>query len=116
MLDACHSGAADAPKRRGGSLTDNLVRDLAAEENGLIMMASSTGKEPSLENNQHGMGNFTVAVTEGLSGKGAKADGAVCLNHLDSYVTDRVKELSKGHQHPVTAKPAGVRSFPLTKP
>ena len=40
----------------------------------------------------------------------------VYLHRLDAYVTDRVKELTKGRQHPVTAKPATLRSFPLAKP
>ena len=64
-----------------------------------------------------GPGNFTCALVEGLSGKAAKAgNGAVYLHHLDAYVTDRVKELSKGKQHPVSAKPTTIRSFPLSKP
>jgi hypothetical protein len=40
----------------------------------------------------------------------------VYLNELDAYVTDRVKELTKGQQHPVTAKPTSIRSFPLARP
>jgi len=46
----------------------------------------------------------------------ANADGAVYLHQLDSYITDRVKVLSQGKQHPVTAKPTSIRSFPLAKP
>ena len=38
------------------------------------------------------------------------------LHHLDAYVTDRVKELTRGRQHPVTSKPSTIRSFPLSKP
>jgi hypothetical protein len=38
------------------------------------------------------------------------------LHHLDSYITDRVKELTKGRQHPVTARASTLRSFPLAKP
>jgi hypothetical protein len=40
----------------------------------------------------------------------------VYLTGLDAYVTDRVKELTKGRLHPVTAKPTSIRSFPLAKP
>src|SRR5581483_9568342 len=70
-----------------------------------------------LENNEHRQGNFTLALIEGLSGKAKRdTDGAVYLHNLDAYVTDRVKELTKGRQHPVTAKPASLRPFPITKP
>ena len=120
MLDACHSGGLDAPangkRRAAGSLTDDLVRDLINDENGLIVMCSSTGREFSLENNEHRHGNFTLAVNEGLSGKADfNKDGSVYITELDLYVTDRVKELSKGQQHPVTGKPVGLRPFPLSK-
>ena len=108
MLDARHSDGLDAPangkRRAAGSLTDDLVRYLINDENGLIVMCSSTGREFSLENNEHRHGNLTLAVNEGLSGK---ADfnkvGSVYITELDLYVTDRVKELSRGQQHPVPA-------------
>jgi WD40 repeat protein len=118
LLDACHSGGIDSGKRKAAApLTDDLVRDLVSDENGLVVLCSSTGREFSLEDNEHRLGTFTVALVEGLSGKASKGtDGAVYLHHLDAYVTDRVKELTKGRQHPVTAKPASLRSFPLAKP
>ncbi len=122
LLDACHSGAVDTAKdkgkrRDGGSLTDDLVRDLLTDESGVVVMCASTGREFSLENHEFRHGTFTQAVLEGLSGKGGKSpDGAVFLHHLDSYVTDRVKELTRGQQHPVTSRPSSIRSFPLAKP
>ena len=98
-------------------MTDDLVRDLVTDENGLIVMCSSTGREFSLENNEYRHGNFTQALIEGLSGKAARgSDAAVYLHHLDTYVTDRVKQLSQGRQHPVSAKASSIRSFPLSKP
>lgn len=117
LLDACHSGGIDGDKRRGGgSLTDDLVRDLGTNEVGVIVMCSSTGREFSLESPTVEHGFFTLALVDGLSGKAQKSlDGAVYLHHLDAYVTDRVKELSKGKQHPVTNR-ANMRSFPISKP
>ena len=98
-------------------MTDDLVRDLATDEYGVVVLCSSTGREFSLESAKVGHGYFTLALIEGLNGKGPKTtDGAVYLHHLDSYVTDRVKELSEGRQHPVTSKPSSLRSFPLAKP
>ena len=118
MLDACHAGAVDKGKRRSGdSLTDNLARDLLLPGYGTVVMCSSTGKEFSLENNRYRMGNFTLAITEGLSGKGGKDKaGTVLTHHLHAYVVDRVKELSKGQQHPLMKNPDGIRSFPLSRP
>jgi hypothetical protein len=118
MLDACHAGAIGGDRRKGtGGLTDDLVRDLVTDDDGVIVMASSMGREESQENNKHRGGAFTVALTEGLSGLGdLNKDGTVYLSELDTYVTDRVKELTKGQQHPVTAKPTSIRSFPLARP
>jgi tRNA A-37 threonylcarbamoyl transferase component Bud32 len=117
LLDACHPGRIDGGKRKPlRSLTDDLVRDLTAEAH-VVVMCSSIGRQFSLENNRYRAGNFTVALVEGLSGKADKgANGAVYLHHLDAYVTDRVKELSKGKQHPVTSKPSTVRAFPIARP
>jgi hypothetical protein len=98
-------------------LTDDLVRDLVTDDYGVIVMASSTGRESSLENNAERQSNFTLALVEGLSGKADyNKDKVVYLNELDTYVAERVKELTKGQQHPVTARPASVRSFPLARP
>ena len=92
------------------------MRDLVRDDYGVVVMAVSMGREESLENNAHRQG-FTLALTEGLAGKADfNKDGMVYLNELDTYVTDRVKELTKGQQHPVTAKPTSIRSFPLAKP
>ena len=94
-----------------------LVRDLLSDESGVVVMCGSTGRELSLESNEHRQGNFTLAMVEALSGKAVKStDGAVYLHSLEAYVSDRVKELTKGKQHPVTFKPAAFRSFPLSRP
>jgi len=118
LLDACHSGAVDGEKRRtGGSLTDDLVRDLVTDDYGVIVMCSSMGREFSLESATVEHGFFTLALVEGLSGKADyNKTGVVYLNGLDLYVTTRVKELSKGKQHPVTTRPTSIRSFPLSRP
>lgn len=117
MLDACHAGKiGDGKPRSGRGLTDDLLRDLIAEESGLIVMCSATGREVAQESHEHRHGIFTVAILEALEGKAEKSkDGAVYLTALDAYVTKRVKELSKGQQHAVTVKPA-VRDFPVSRP
>jgi uncharacterized caspase-like protein len=107
----------DGQSRRGAtSLTDDLVRDLATDDYGVIVMCSSMGREFSMESAKVKHGYFTLALVEGLSGSADyNKDGVVQLNELDLYVTDRVKELSQGMQHPVTARPTSIRSFPLTR-
>ena len=72
------------------------------------------GREESQEKDEWGHGAFTKALLEGLDGQAdCNKDGAVYLTELDAYVTDRVKVLTKGQQHPTTHKPSTVRSFPL---
>ena len=96
-----------------------MVRDLVNDDYGVIVMCSSMGREYSLENAQWGHGAFTKALTEGLQGKADFTHRQVVyLNDLDLYVTERVKELTGGKQHPVTQKPNGVKSssFPIAKP
>jgi WD40 repeat protein len=116
LLDACHAGAVGGDKRKA-ALTDDLVRDLVTDDFGVVVMCSAMGREFAQESNEHRQGYFTQALVEGLSGKADRSpDGAVYLSRLDAYVTDRVKELTRGQQHPVTAKPTSIRSFPLSRP
>jgi uncharacterized caspase-like protein len=96
--------------------TDELVRTLSNDEHGVITMSSSTGLEVSIESAALKHGYFTEALTEGLSGKADENnDGLVYLTELDAYLVNRVRDLSNDLQHPETAIPPGVRSFPLTR-
>jgi hypothetical protein len=71
------------------------VRDLVTNNYGVIVMASSMGREESQENNAHRGDAFTLALTEGLTGKAdSNKDGVVYLGELDAYFTDWVKELT----------------------
>ncbi len=126
ILDACHSGAIGGRNQDRG-LTENLLKDLTSEDKGIAMMASATGREKAQESNEHQHGLFTLALLEALAGKGnGKAgkdelkvrltDGAVYFKQLDAYVTDRVRELSRGYQHPVTSIPRSFRDFPVSRP
>jgi len=118
LLDACHAGSLGGDRRRSlESLTDDLIRDLLTDDYGVIVMAASMGRERSAEVSTWGHGAFTKALIEGLKGKADfNEDKTIYLNELDLYVTDRVKELTDGRQHPVTQKPTSIRSFPLARP
>jgi WD40 repeat protein len=116
LLDACHTGAIGGDKRRSAASTDDFARDLVTDDYGVMVMCASTGREVSMESSSVKHGYFTLALVEGLSGKcDYNRDGHVYSTELDNYVTDRVKELTKGKQHPVTTKPTTIRSFPLTR-
>jgi WD40 repeat protein len=116
FLDACHSGLLIENSRSTDGLTDRLYRDLTSNEYGLVLMCAAKGTEVALENNKDKGGYFTQAVLEGLLGKARKIDGAVYFSALDDYVTQRVKELTAGKQHPLTSKAPTLTNIPLTKP
>jgi len=114
VLDCCHSGSVAENMRSGRA--DNLVRDLVAEENGVVVMCSSLGREYSLESTQTRAGFYTLGLVEGLSGQADyNRDRVVHIHELDAYSARRVRELSQGRQNPVVGKPAAIRSFPLAR-
>jgi WD40 repeat protein len=115
MMDACHSGAIGG-RGKGLSITDDLARELADDDCGVIVMCAAMGSEESRESTDRQHGYFTLALIEGLAGAADyNKDGLIQLTELDLYVDNRVAQLSKDEQHPVTAKPTTVRSFAMTK-
>jgi WD40 repeat protein len=118
LLDACHAGAAGGDQRKAVyGMADDLIRDLATDDYGVIVMCSSMGREYSMESELHQQGYFTVALLEALKGKAdTNQDHLVYLTEIDAYLADRVKALTDGMQHPVTSKPTTIRSFPISKP
>jgi WD40 repeat protein len=119
FLDACHSGKLGSNLLASRGDTDLLeaVRALATEENGVVIMAASTGKEYSFESSEWGHGAFTLALLEGMKEGHAdlNGNGIVNIREIDYYVAERVKELSGGKQHPTTQKPSVVAEFPLVE-
>jgi uncharacterized caspase-like protein len=114
IMDACHSGAVAENKRR--AFLDDLVRGLVSEEYGVIVLCSSSGSELSLEGSKVKQGYFTAAIVEGLSGKAdLNQDGVIYLNELEGYAARRTRELSRGMQNPIFAKPPNVPWFALVK-
>ena len=79
--------------------------------------ASSTGREVSQEDPSWGNGAFTKALIEGMR---AKADvsgkGVITTAGLDLWVSERVKDLTRGSQHPVMIRPPTVPDFPMFLP
>ena len=115
FIDACHSGNVMGSSRRGGGNDINaVVNELSSTENGAITFTSSTGKEFSLEDAAWGNGAFTKAVIEGLNGKAViNGKNKITIKSLDAYVSERVKEITGGRQHPTSVSPPNVSDFPI---
>jgi hypothetical protein len=115
ILDACHSGTV-AEKERPPAQADTLVRDLTAEDSGVIVMCASLGREYAIESKLTKAGFFTLGLVEGMSGHAdIDGDGIVYIHELDIYATARVRQLSGGRQNPTLGRPATVRPFPIAK-
>ena len=115
FIDSCHSGnVLGTAKTRGLVDVNAVVNDLTTAENGVIVFAASTGKQLSRESLEWGNGAFTKAVVEGLTGKADfRKTGIITHKALDFYVAERVKELTKGQQSPVSITPSGISDFPI---
>ena len=114
LLDACHSGAVTEIKP---AQADNLVRDLMTDDYGVVVLASSLGRECSLESAATKAGFYTLGLAEGMSGRADfNRDGVVYLNELEHYAALRVQQLSGGRQNPTLGRPPTIKPFPISKP
>jgi len=113
FIDTCHAGNVMGARGGAPDIT-GVVNELASAENGAVVFASSTGKQYSFEDPNWGNGAFTKAAVEGINGKADyTGKGRITINMLDLYISERVKELTKGKQTPATAKPQTIPDFPL---
>jgi WD40 repeat protein len=113
FIDTCHAGNIMGARAVATDIT-GVVNELASAENGAVVFASSTGKQNSFEDVGWENGAFTKAVVEGISGKADyTGKGKITINMLDLYISERVKELTRGRQTPATAKPQTIPDFPL---
>jgi len=115
FMDACHSGnLMGKMKRRAAVETTAVINELASAENGAVVFSSASGRQYALENTEWGNGAFTRGFVEGLTGKADyRGTGRITVNMLDLYISERVKELTKGEQTPTTVKPPNVPDFPV---
>jgi WD40 repeat protein len=113
FVDACHSGNVMGGRRGGIDIT-GVINELISAENGAVVFASSTGRQYSLEDPIWNNGAFTKALVEGLSGKADyTGKGKITINMLELYISERVKELTKGRQTPTVTKPKTIPDFPI---
>ncbi len=110
MIDACRSGQLGVNLTKYGANNTEAMRNAASDENGLVLMAASTGSESAIEAPAWGHGAFTLAILEGIKeGKAdIKPDGTIYLRELDFYVSERTIELTNNTQHPTTQKPSTI--------
>ncbi len=113
FVDTCHSGNIMGSRRAVADI-NALVNELASAENGAVVFSSSSGRQFSVEDASWGNGAFTKALVEGIGGRADfLGKGRITVNMLDLYLSERVKELTKGRQTPTTAKPTTVADFPI---
>ena len=91
-----------------------VVNTLSSAENGIVMFASSTGRELSIEDHRWENGAFTEALLEGLAGKADfTGDKAISVTEMSLWLSERVKQLTGNAQHPVTGMPETVPDFQI---
>jgi len=119
FVDTCHAGnvygTGTSPGPAPSRDLARLANELASPENGVIVFASSTGRQLSLESREWGNGAFTRALVAGLNG-GADlmGRGRVTFQGLGYYVSAEVEKLTGGRQTPVViAPPPGLPDFTL---
>jgi hypothetical protein len=117
FFDTCYSGAVLPGKTTTTQANvDKFANDLKAAENGIVVFASSTGNELSLERDEWNNGAFAKAVVEGLRGAAARPEvPVIMISDLEGYVSRRVKDLTGGNQRPMVAKPGTVEDFPIAE-
>ena len=109
MLDSCQSGSVTG--RRGTNDITEVV-DRLCSATGFTVMSAARGNEYAYEDPDWDGGAFTLAVDDALRNSRADAnkDGFVDINELDSYVYDKVIELTGSKQHP-TSKRYSAESY-----
>lgn len=115
FVDTCHAGNAIGQGLGFSRDMTRISNQLASPENGVIVFASSTGRQESQENSEWGNGAFTKAVVSGLRG-GADflKRGRVTFQALSLFVSSEVESLTQGEQTPVLiAPPPGLPDFTL---
>jgi WD40 repeat protein len=115
FFDTCHSAKASGVSF-GGLDYNKGINEIADAANAIVL-AGCASSELSLESEEWRNGAFTKALIEGMEGRGLHYNPSiVTLDELTLYVKERVKELTKGLQHPVDLKPKEARDIPFAMP
>lgn len=120
FVDTCFAGnvVGSAPGALANTSRElgRLASELASSENGVVVFASSSGRQLSEEKDEWGNGAFTKALIDGIGGKAdLTRTGRVTFKGLDFFVSEEVRRLTDGRQTPVTISPVGVPDFMLAR-
>jgi len=112
FLDTCHAGGVMGG--RGMPDINGVLNELSSGENGVIVFASSTGTQFSLESNDWSNGAFTKALLEGIAdGADSYKTGNITVLLLAPFISYRVKMLTGGKQTPTLAVPQTIIDYPI---
>ncbi len=91
-----------------------MINELTSPENGVVVLAASTGSQLSLEDANWGNGAFTKAIVEGVLGKADYTrSGRITVKSMDLYLSERVSALTNNQQTPVIIAPQGLADFQI---
>ncbi|MDX2107722.1 MAG: tetratricopeptide repeat protein [Candidatus Melainabacteria bacterium] len=99
ILDACHSGAADANAKATEAVANFDASELIGD--GQLVICSSEAAERSYESKRYQNGVFTKALMEGLTSNGANTKLKDAFEVLKYKVNTEVKEDDGQRQTPV---------------
>ncbi|MEQ6122532.1 caspase family protein [Reichenbachiella sp. MALMAid0571] len=99
ILDACQSGGAVETFAKRGVASEKAMLQLARSA-GTVLLASTGSEQYATEFSELGHGVFTYALIEGMAGKadGSNDDKKVTIKELESYLNDRIPELTELHK------------------
>jgi len=114
FLDTCYSGDVMSGAKAVPGDVDGFANDLKNAGPGIVVFTASSGKEFAWEDPKWGHGAFTLALLEAMQGQGGFTKrGVVWVSDIEGYVYERVKELTKGGQKPLVAKPKLIENLPI---
>ncbi|NLX97980.1 MAG: hypothetical protein GXY83_17595 [Rhodopirellula sp.] len=110
FVDTCHSGGITGAKAVGW---EDPLQDLVSEEYGAVVFSSSLPREVSFEDPDWGHGAFTRGLIDTFNDPASDTnqDGYLSIIEMELNLDRRVKELTKGRQHPVVDRPPTVSNF-----
>lgn len=97
VMDACHSGGAVEEFAARGALEEKAIMQLSRSA-GVVALASSGSEQIATEFRRLGHGVFTFAIIKGMSGAADNGDGKLTVREIDSYLNDKVPELTQKYR------------------
>ncbi|MBL8906513.1 MAG: caspase family protein, partial [Rhizobiales bacterium] len=111
FMDACHAGSGIDGGQGRADMT-GFANDLSQDSNGIVMFASSTGRQVSFEDSRWENGAFTDALIATLKDPEAYGkDGLLSTSELDEQLSERVAILTENRQNAVMTKPNAIPRF-----